>query len=89
MPLSLAGVLSLGFLLLISMLVTTVLAAGGKYLGSYLPALHRGHLHGIVRRLLFAMMFKWLPDAKGFTAALADRTSCITRGRGGWLDLIP
>jgi hypothetical protein len=22
-----------------------------------------------------------------FTAALADRTSCITRGRGGWLDL--
>jgi hypothetical protein len=32
-------VLSLGFLLLISMLVTTVLAAGGKYLGSYLPAL--------------------------------------------------
>jgi hypothetical protein len=32
-------VLSLGFLLLISMLVATVLAAGGKYLGSYLPAL--------------------------------------------------
>src|SRR5271165_2424771 len=22
-----------------------------------------------------------------FTAALASRTSCITRGRGGWLDL--
>src|SRR5580693_4125047 len=22
-----------------------------------------------------------------FTAALANRTSCITRGRGGWLDL--
>src|SRR5882672_7399693 len=22
-----------------------------------------------------------------FTAVLADRTSCITRGRGGWLDL--
>src|ERR1700680_3016192 len=24
-----------------------------------------------------------------FTAALADRTSCITRGRGGWLGLTP
>src|ERR1035438_1378583 len=33
-----------------------------------------------------------LPLARGlpcerFTAALASRTSCITRGRGGWLDL--
>src|ERR1035438_1848003 len=33
-----------------------------------------------------------LPLARGlpcerFTAALASRNSCITRGRGGWLDL--
>src|SRR5207302_6008145 len=35
--LSLAGVLSLGFLLLISMLVTTALSAAGKFLTPYLP----------------------------------------------------
>jgi hypothetical protein len=35
--LSLAGVLSLGFLLLISMLLTAALAAAGKYLAPYLP----------------------------------------------------
>src|SRR5580700_7205245 len=35
--LSLAGVLSLGFLLLISMLLTTALSAAGKYLVPYLP----------------------------------------------------
>jgi hypothetical protein len=35
--LSLAGVLSFGFLLLISMLVTTALSATGKYLAPYLP----------------------------------------------------
>jgi membrane protein len=65
--LSLAGVLSLGFLLLISMLVTTALSAGGKYLAPYLPeaALQvTGFLvsFGVIS-LLFAMMFKWLPDA--------------------------
>jgi len=66
--LSLAGVLSLGFLLLISMLVTTALAAGGKYLASYLPeaALQAVSfvLSFVVISLLFSMMFKWLPDAK-------------------------
>ena len=66
--LSLAGVLSLGFLLLISMLVTTALAAGGKYLVPYLPEVTL-HVVSIlvsfaVISLLFAMMFKWLPDAK-------------------------
>ena len=48
------------------MLVTTVLAAGGKYLGSYLPALQVVSFvvsFGVIS-LLFAMMFKWLPDAK-------------------------
>src|SRR3954464_10733189 len=34
--LSFAGVVSLGFLLLVSMLVTTALAAGGKYVAPYL-----------------------------------------------------
>jgi membrane protein len=66
--LSFAGVLSLGFLLLISMLVTTALAAGGKYLAPYLPeaALQAASftVSLLVISLLFAMMFKWLPDAK-------------------------
>jgi membrane protein len=66
--LSLAGVLSLGFLLLISMLVTTALAAGGKYLAPYLPeaalqAVSVAVSFGVIS-LLFAMMFKWLPDAE-------------------------
>src|SRR4051812_43056508 len=65
--LSLAGVLSLGFLLLISMLLTTALAAFGKYFGSALPesALQIAGLlvSFAVIALLFAMMFKWLPDA--------------------------
>jgi membrane protein len=65
--LSLAGVLSLGFLLLISMLLTTALAAFGKYFGSALPEVGlqvAGFLVSfIVIALLFALMFKWLPDA--------------------------
>jgi membrane protein len=66
--LSFAGVLSLGFLLLISMLVTTALSATGKYIAPYLP---EGILQAVsfivsfgVITLLFAMMFKWLPDAR-------------------------
>lgn len=35
--LSFAGVLALGFLLLISMLVTTALSAAGKYVARYMP----------------------------------------------------
>lgn len=66
--LSFAGVLSLGFLLLVSMLLTTALAAAGKYLGSYVPEFllqAAGFLvsFGVIA-LLFAMMFKWLPDAE-------------------------
>jgi membrane protein len=65
--LSFAGVLSLGFLLLISMLVTTALAAGSKYLAPLLPefALQAVSfaVSFLVIALLFAMMFKWLPDA--------------------------
>ena len=65
---SFAGVLSLGFLLLVSMLLTTALSAAGKYLGTFLPeaALQvTGFVVSfLVIALLFAMMFKWLPDAK-------------------------
>jgi membrane protein len=64
--LSLAGVLSLGFLLLVSMLVTTALSAGGKYLAPYLPEILFQIVSSAVSfwviALLFAMMFKWLPD---------------------------
>jgi membrane protein len=63
---SLAGVLSMGFLLLISLLITTALSAMGKMLAGSLPEIA---FHAIsfaisfcVTTALFAMMFKWLPD---------------------------
>lgn len=63
---SLAGVLALGFLLLVSLLLSTAVSASGKYLSPHLPeaALHIvGSIisFGVIT-LLFAMMFKWLPD---------------------------
>jgi membrane protein len=66
--LSLAAVLSLGFLLLISMLLTAALAAAGKYVAPYLPEVAL-QIAGFaasftVISLLFAAMFKWLPDTK-------------------------
>ena len=64
--LSLAAVLTLGFLLLVSLLVSAGLAATGKYAATYIP---EGVLHiasmivsFVVVMALFAMMFKWLPD---------------------------
>ena len=58
--------LALGFLLLVSLLVSAGLAAAGKYAATYLP---EGVLHiasmlisFVVVMALFAMMFKWLPD---------------------------
>ena len=64
---SLAGVLSLGFLLLVSLLVSTFLAAGSKYLAPYLPEVLLQLVSSAVSLAfigaLFAMMFKWLPDA--------------------------
>jgi membrane protein len=64
---SLAAVLALGFLLLVSLLATAGLAAFGKYAA---PHLQEWFLHLVtilaslgVISLLFAMMFKWLPDA--------------------------
>lgn len=63
--LSFAVVLALGFLLL-SLLVTAALAAAGKFVVPYMP---EGMLHIVstlvsfaVVTVLFAMMFKWLPD---------------------------
>jgi membrane protein len=63
---ALAGVLVLGFLLMASLLVTTVLAAGATYITPYLS---EASLHAMsfvlsfaMVSLLFAMMFKWLPD---------------------------
>jgi membrane protein len=64
---SFAAVLALGFLLLVSLLVTAGLAAFGKYAA---PHVQEWLLHMITVlasvgtiSLLFAMMFKWLPDA--------------------------
>jgi membrane protein len=64
--LSFAGVLALGFLLLVSLLATTALALVGKYAAGYVDEriLHLTNLavSFAVVTLLFAMMFKWLPD---------------------------
>jgi membrane protein len=63
---SLAAVLALGFLLMVSLLVTAGLAAFGKYAA---PHMQEWFFHLVtilasvgVTSLLFAMMFKWLPD---------------------------
>jgi membrane protein len=63
---SVVGVLVLGFLLLVSLLVTTVLTAGAAYITPFVSV---APLHAMsfvlsfaVLSLLFAMMFKWLPD---------------------------
>jgi membrane protein len=64
--LSLAGVLAVGFLLLVSMLMTAALAAVGKLFAPYLPEASLQLLGSILSlgiiSLLFAMMFRWLPD---------------------------
>jgi membrane protein len=64
---SAAAVLALGFLLLISMVVTAALAAFAHYASAYAQAwmLHLVSMlvSFAVISLLFAMMFKWLPDA--------------------------
>ena len=66
--LSLAGVLSLGFLLMVSLLMTAALSAAGKYVAPYLPEAALQIVGFVVSfgviALLFAMMFKWLPDTQ-------------------------
>ena len=63
---SLAGVLSLGFLLLVSLIFTAALAAIGKFVAPYFPEAAFQIAGSIVSfgfvTILFAMMFKWLPD---------------------------
>lgn len=67
---SILAVMGTGFLLLVSLVLTAALAAFGKLFQSWLPA-HESVLHlanfaisfGVIT-LLFAMMFKLLPDAK-------------------------
>jgi membrane protein len=63
---SLAGVLSLGFLLLISLLLTTALAALGTIFGGALPEFMLQSASFMasfaMTTILFTMMFKWLPD---------------------------
>jgi len=66
--LSIAAVVAVGFLLLVSLLLTAGLAAIGKYFSASTP---EALLQPIgfagsfcVIALLFAMMFKWLPDAE-------------------------
>ena len=63
---SLAGVLSLGFLLLTSLLLTTAIAALGTLLAGALQELLLQIASFVVSfgitTVLFAMMFKWLPD---------------------------
>jgi membrane protein len=64
---SFAGVLSLGFLLLVSLMFTTALAAAGKFVAVYFPEqtlqLAGSAVSIAFITVLFAMMFKWLPDA--------------------------
>jgi membrane protein len=63
--LSLAGVLVLGFSLMLSLLLTTSIAAAGKYAHMAPWVLPAGTMlvSFATISVLFAMMFKWLPDA--------------------------
>ena len=63
---SFAGVVSLGFLLLVSLLLTALLSAFGTMLAGSLPEVLL-QIAGFVTSfamtsLLFGLMFKWLPD---------------------------
>ncbi|MFZ0608420.1 MAG: YihY/virulence factor BrkB family protein [Xanthobacteraceae bacterium] len=80
---SLAAVLALGFLLLVSLLLTAGLSAASHYLGAATSLQLAGSLISFVAiAVIFAMMFKWLPDADvewrdvwlgaGITAALFE-----------------
>ena len=66
--LSLAGVLTIGFLLLVSMLLTAGLAAFTRHFGSFIPEPLMQAAGFVVSfaaiSVLFVLMFKWLPDAE-------------------------
>jgi membrane protein len=63
---SLAGVMALGFLLLVSLVFTTALALIGKFVAPYAATSLLQIAGSVVSfgfvTVLFAMMFKWLPD---------------------------
>jgi membrane protein len=65
--LSLAGVLTIAFLLLVSMLLTAGLAAFTDHFGSFIPEPLMQAVSFVVSfavvSALFVLMFKWLPDA--------------------------
>jgi membrane protein len=65
---SFAGVVSLGFLLLISLTLSAILSAAGSLVESLMPEtvmqLLATILSLVVTSALFAAMFKWLPDAE-------------------------
>jgi membrane protein len=66
--LSLAGVLTVGFLLLVSMLLTAGLAAFTRHVGTFIPEALMQAASFVVSfaavSALFTLMFKWLPDAE-------------------------
>jgi membrane protein len=66
--LSLAAVIAVGFLLLVSLLLTAAVAALGKMFASAVPEGLLQPLGSLVSFLvvaaLFALMFKWLPDTE-------------------------
>jgi membrane protein len=64
-------VLTIAFLLLVSLVITSILAAMGKWMGAYWPAyvmplfqIANGLISFSIISVLFALMFKILPDAK-------------------------
>jgi membrane protein len=64
---SLAGVLALGFLLAVSLVISTVLAALSTWVGAASPESAIGHAVNFAVSfatisILFAMLFKWFPD---------------------------
>ena len=64
---SLAGVLALGFLLAVSLVISTVLAALTTWVGAAAPESAIGHAVNFAVSfatisILFAMLFKWFPD---------------------------
>ena len=65
---SLAAVIGIGFLLLISLAFTTALSAAGQYLGAQLPQTVLQAAGSIISfaviTAMFAIMFKLLPDTK-------------------------
>src|SRR5690242_2424252 len=65
---SLAAVIAVGFLLLISLAFTTALSAAGQYLGAQLPQTVLQTAGSVVSfaviTAMFAIMFKLLPDTK-------------------------